>query len=85
VIRRRHFAWWTKYNYVLSAAMDSGVAVSAVLIFTFLQYPKNGAIGAHTVQTWWGNTVWQRTADWQGTPMITLKPGEYFGPKNGTW
>ena len=33
VIRRRHFSWWTKYNYVLSAAMDSGVAVSIVVIF----------------------------------------------------
>lgn len=33
VIRRRHFAWWSKYNYVLSAAMDSGVALSVVFIF----------------------------------------------------
>ncbi|KAL0954158.1 hypothetical protein HGRIS_005294 [Hohenbuehelia grisea] len=33
VIRRRHFSWWTKYNYVLSAAMDAGVAIAAVLIF----------------------------------------------------
>jgi OPT family small oligopeptide transporter len=27
VIRRRHFSWWTKYNYVLSAGLDAGVAV----------------------------------------------------------
>ena len=33
VIRRRHFSWWTKYNYVLSAALDSGVAISIILIF----------------------------------------------------
>lgn len=33
VIRRRHFAWWSKYNYVLSAALDSGVAISIVVIF----------------------------------------------------
>jgi OPT oligopeptide transporter protein len=33
VIRRRHFSWWTKYNYVLSASMDSGVAISIVVIF----------------------------------------------------
>jgi len=56
VIRRRHFSWWTKYNYVLSAALDSGVAVAAVLIFFILQYPKNGDIGIDTVQSWWGNT-----------------------------
>jgi hypothetical protein len=45
-----------RYNYVLSAAMDSGVAVSAVLIFFILQYPRDGSIGANTIQTWWGNT-----------------------------
>jgi len=56
VIRRRHFSWWTKYNYVLSAALDSGVAIGVVLIFFCLQYPKNGAIGLNTVQAWWGNT-----------------------------
>lgn len=33
IIRRRHFSWWTKYNYVLSAAMDSGVALSIIVIF----------------------------------------------------
>ena len=33
VIRRRHFSWWTKYNYVLSASLDSGVAISIVVIF----------------------------------------------------
>ncbi|KAJ6629806.1 OPT oligopeptide transporter protein-domain-containing protein [Mycena sp. CBHHK59/15] len=80
VIRRRHFAWWTKYNYVLSAALDSGVAVSAVLIFFILQYPKNGNIGIDTVQVWWGNTVWLNTADGNKTPMISLADGETFGP-----
>lgn len=24
IIRRRNFAWWSKFNYVTSAAMDSG-------------------------------------------------------------
>ena len=32
-LRRRHFSWWAKYNYVLSAALDSGVAISALIIF----------------------------------------------------
>ncbi|KAJ7682610.1 OPT oligopeptide transporter [Mycena polygramma] len=73
VIRRRHFAWWTKYNYVLSAAMDAGVAISAVLIFFCLQYPRGGSIGATNIATWWGNT----------TPMIALADGQTFGPS--TW
>nr|GAT53596.1 OPT oligopeptide transporter [Mycena chlorophos] len=82
VIRRRHFAWWTKYNYVLSAAMDSGLAVSAILIFFILEYPKNGTIGLNTIQAWWGNTVWQKTADAEGLPLLT-PPNGTFGPL--TW
>ncbi|KAF5319702.1 hypothetical protein D9619_008668 [Psilocybe cf. subviscida] len=82
VIRRRHFSWWTKYNYVLSAALDSGLAVSVVLIFFILQYPKNGSIGVG-LQNWWGNTVPFNNADANGTPMITLADGQFFGPK--TW
>jgi OPT family small oligopeptide transporter len=83
VIRRRHFAWWTKYNYVLSAALDSGVAVSAVLIFFILQYPKNGTIGLNTIQSWWGNTVWLNTADGNKLPLISLAKNATFGP--ATW
>ncbi|KAK7019514.1 OPT oligopeptide transporter [Favolaschia claudopus] len=80
VIRRRHFAWWTKYNYVLSAALDAGVAVSAVLIFFILQYPRNGTIGANSVAKWWGNVVYTQTADGNKTPLISLAKGETFGP-----
>ncbi|KAK0442537.1 oligopeptide transporter [Desarmillaria tabescens] len=83
VIRRRHFSWWAKYNYVLSAAMDSGVAVSAVVIFFCLQYPRNGDIGATTVQKWWGNTVPFSNADSAGTPLLTVSDGSFFGPR--TW
>ncbi|EMD31506.1 hypothetical protein CERSUDRAFT_119725 [Gelatoporia subvermispora B] len=80
VIRRRHFSWWTKYNYVLSAALDSGLAVSAIIIFFCLQYPKNNTIGADTIQTWWGNTVSFNNADGLALPLRKLAPGEAFGP-----
>ncbi|KIM81497.1 hypothetical protein PILCRDRAFT_71915 [Piloderma croceum F 1598] len=83
VIRRRHFSWWTKYNYVLSASMDSGVAISIVVIFFCLQYPRNGTIGATNLSLWWGNTVHLNTADAAGTPLRALAAGEIFGPK--TW
>ncbi|TDL15748.1 OPT oligopeptide transporter [Rickenella mellea] len=80
-IRRRHFSWWTKYNYVLSAALDSGLAISIVLIFFCLQYPKNGTIGANTIETWWGNTVFANTLDWDGAPLRQLTPDNpTFGP-----
>jgi OPT family small oligopeptide transporter len=82
VIRRKHFSWWRKYNYVLSAALDSGVAISAILIFFILQYPKNGTIGVG-VQNWWGNLGFRNNADGLYSPLKTLGPGETFGPS--TW
>ncbi|KZS90265.1 OPT oligopeptide transporter [Sistotremastrum niveocremeum HHB9708] len=85
VIRRRHFSWWSKFNYVLSAAMDAGVAVSIIIIFFCLQYPKNGEIGLNTIQVWWGNTVMLNTADAAGTPLLTLDPNDptaTFGPSH---
>lgn len=41
-----------------------------------LQYPLNGRIGLHTIQAWWGNTVFQNTADWKGTPLKVLRPSD---------
>ena len=64
---------------VLSAALDSGVAVSAILIFFILQYPDNNGIGKNTIQTWWGNTVSFNNADGAAAPLITLAPGGSFG------
>ncbi|KAJ7658962.1 OPT oligopeptide transporter protein-domain-containing protein [Mycena rosella] len=69
LIRRKYFAYWTKYNYVLSAALDAGTAVGVILVFFCLQYPLNGSIGEKSVQRWWGNTVFTRTLDWKNTPL----------------
>ena len=55
------------------------MAVSAILIFFILQYPDNGKIGLHTIQTWWGNIVSFNNADGQALPFKTLAPGEAFG------
>jgi hypothetical protein len=67
-----------QYNYILSAGLDSGVIVSAILIFFVLQLPKGGIN-----LNWWGNTIGQNTADANGMPFLTLGQGETFGPK--TW
>ncbi|KAI0052774.1 small oligopeptide transporter [Auriscalpium vulgare] len=83
VIRRRHFGWWSKYNYVLSAGLDAGYAVGCIIIFFALQYPKNGTIGLNSIQTWWGNTVYSNTADAAGIAHKVLADGEAFGP--ATW
>jgi hypothetical protein len=56
-LRRFHIHWWMRYNYILSAALDAGVAVGLIVIFFTVQYPRNGTIGLNTIQAWWGNTV----------------------------
>ncbi|EJD53618.1 OPT oligopeptide transporter [Auricularia subglabra TFB-10046 SS5] len=83
LIRRRSFGWWAKYNYVLSAALDSGVAIATIIIFFALQFPKNGTIGKNTIQTWWGNSVYGETADGAGLPLLPIPEKGHFGPD--TW
>ncbi|KAL4921463.1 OPT oligopeptide transporter protein-domain-containing protein [Aspergillus aurantiobrunneus] len=75
-IKRRRPAWWSKYNYVLSAALDSGVAVSTVVIFFCIMLPAGPL-------KWWGNEVFLKTADGLKTPWKSLPPEGWFGPS--TW
>ena len=44
-----------------------------------LQFPQNGNIGLNTIQAWWGNTVWQHTADFRSIPLKRPAPGSIFG------
>jgi hypothetical protein len=65
-------------DYVLSAALDSGVAIATVIIFFCITLPAGSL-------SWWGNTVFRQTADGKGTPWKSLPPEGYFGPRKGTW
>ncbi|MBW0525345.1 hypothetical protein O181_065060 [Austropuccinia psidii MF-1] len=78
VLRRTKFRWWSKYNFVLSAGLDVGTVISAVMIFFTLQLPNGGSIAT---LKWWGNTVYQNTDDFDGTPLYD-PPAEGFGPKS---
>lgn len=62
-----------QYNYVLSAALDSGLAISAIVIFFALVFPGVSL-------NWWGNNVQGSTSDGQGTPWRKLETNETFGP-----
>jgi OPT oligopeptide transporter protein len=77
-MRRHHFRWWMRYNYLLSSALDAGVIIGLVVIFFTLQFRKGG-----TDLNWWGNTVWMNTADANMTALKTLPRGQIFGPS--TW
>lgn len=79
LVFRKAFAWWTKYNYILAAALDTGTAFSGIIIFFAVSY--SGAV----FPDWWGNTVFVNTADGDGLPYLDMPAAGYFGPANGTW
>ncbi|KAF9274316.1 hypothetical protein BGZ68_000777 [Mortierella alpina] len=49
LLRRYRYSWWSRYNYLTSAAMDSGVAICGLVIFFAIQ-SWEGEFPA-----WWGN------------------------------
>ena len=76
-IKNRYRGWWSNYNYVTSAGLDTGLAICTILIFLTLQLTGQQA------PQWWGNTVVTSTSDYQGTAVqIVLEDGT-FGP--ATW
>jgi OPT family oligopeptide transporter len=54
VVKRRWSAWWKRYTFVLSAALDSSVAIASVLIFFAVFYT-----GAADGLRWWGTEVYK--------------------------
>ncbi|KAG0302647.1 hypothetical protein BGZ98_007336 [Dissophora globulifera] len=48
-VRRYRYDWWARYNYLTSAALDTGVAISGLIIFFAIQ-SWDGEFPA-----WWGN------------------------------
>ncbi|KAF4978313.1 hypothetical protein FZEAL_5286 [Fusarium zealandicum] len=76
-LKKRYLGLWSNYNYILSAALSSGVAISALIIFLALQYND-------ITLDWWGNTVPFKGCE--GSEQCVLKrvpEGEYFGPRIG--
>jgi len=49
LLKKYKFSWWARYNYLTSAAFDSGVAIAGLVIFFAIQ-SWDGAF-----PTWWGN------------------------------
>jgi OPT family small oligopeptide transporter len=75
-IKRRQGGWWLQYNYVTSAALDSGLIVSTIVVFFGLLMP----IGEFS---WWGNLAPFKTLDATARAVAaTVAPGETFGPSS---
>ncbi|KAB8296135.1 hypothetical protein EYC80_008926 [Monilinia laxa] len=76
-IRRRWRGWWERYNYVTSAALDTGLSLCTLLVFFTLELTN-----ARPPQ--FGNLDVFETMDQTGTAVRnTLPEGGTFGPK--TW
>ncbi|KAL3476503.1 oligopeptide transporter [Aspergillus californicus] len=74
LIRNRRGAWWEKYNFVLSAALDSSVSIAGVVIFFAVYF---SGVGDRWV--WWGREVYKNTCDWKGCPHLNVPEGGKFG------
>ncbi|KLO89773.1 Uncharacterized protein LW93_1835 [Fusarium fujikuroi] len=76
-VKKRHFRWWTRLNFLTSSALDLGLALATLFIFF--------AFTLHGVDppSWWGNNIVTSTMDVQGTAIQAHVPdGERFGPEN---
>lgn len=85
-VRKRYFGWWSRYNYITSAAFSCGYSICILVIFFCLQYPKSGSIGLG-LQNWRGNTIAFDNLDSAGVGGAAklLAKGETFGPPAGSW
>lgn len=75
-IRKWYRLFHMKYTFILSAALDSGVSIAAVLIFLCVSYPTGSL-------SWWGNNVYKNTYDDAYKSYYKLGKNETFGPT--TW
>ncbi|KAI1263905.1 OPT family small oligopeptide transporter [Xylariaceae sp. FL1019] len=74
-IKRKWNGWWMQYNYTTSAALDSGLIVSTVIIFFTLYLTEA------TPPQWYGNIGVYETLDQQGAAIKSfVAAGETFGP-----
>lgn len=79
-IKRRWFGWWAQYNYITSAALDTGLFISTIVIFFCL------VLTNQTAPQWWGNVAIYNTMDQTDTAIRkVLTPGTTFGPAAGTF
>ncbi|KAM3518569.1 hypothetical protein NHJ13051_008088 [Beauveria bassiana] len=77
-IKRRHFGWWSRLNFLTSCGLDLGLAFGTLVLFF--------AFTLRNVEApqWWGNSIVERTMDFRGTAIqVVLPEGQTFGPP--TW
>lgn len=74
-IRKRYHGWWSTYNYLTAAGLDTGLIFCTIVVFLAITLPNA------TVPQWWGNVVVFNTKDALGTALRkTVVGGQKFGP-----
>lgn len=74
-LRRRKLGWWLQYNYITSAALDTGLIVSTMVILFGLW------MSSTSPPEWFGNVDILMTMDMLGSSVKSrVLPGETFGP-----
>ncbi|KAI7977672.1 hypothetical protein EIK77_010263 [Talaromyces pinophilus] len=73
-IRDRWRGWWMHYNYVFSAGLDVGLALSTILIFVAL------SLWNHEMTEWWGTDIAANTLD--ASYEAIQVTGVTFGPSS---
>jgi hypothetical protein len=77
-VKKRHFAWWSRLNFLTSSGLDLGLALAT--LFIFFAFTVNNI----KAPRWWGNEIVKSTMDVQDTAIqIVLPEGQTFGP--ATW
>ena len=69
--------WWSKYSYMLSAALNGASAVATVIIYFALQFPNK--TNHFYSKGWWGNSAASTTADGKSTPYWKAPPEGFAG------
>ncbi|KAL6908847.1 small oligopeptide transporter [Trichoderma evansii] len=76
-IKKRHFRWWSRSNFLTSSGLDLGLALATLFIFFAL------TMQGIDPPRWWGNDVVTTTMDYQGTAIRAhVAEGEHFGPSS---
>jgi OPT family oligopeptide transporter len=76
-IRGKWTGWWMRYNYITSAALDSGLILCTIVIVLCFSLTNTLA------PQWWGTVGYQNTLDYQGDAIqVILDEGETFGPSS---
>lgn len=80
-IKDRYRGWWMRFNYVTSAGLDTGLAISTIFIFLTL------SLTLVNFPTWWGGYTGgsQNTLDITDSAIQSPPPANpgYFGPGPG--